>query len=70
MIEIGRDDNTNDKFPILSGSCVSEIAKHASEKLAINPEECVIFEMKSTGEKVIFKESNTCVITTLGHNGR
>ncbi|KAL5253065.1 hypothetical protein ACHWQZ_G015727 [Mnemiopsis leidyi] len=52
------------------GSSVSEIAKEASEKLAVNPEDCVIFEMKSTGEKVIFKESDTCIITTISHNGR
>ena len=53
-----------------SGSSVSEIAKEASEKLSVNPEDCVIFEMKSTGEKVIFKESDTCIITTISHNGR
>ena len=53
-----------------AGSSVSEIAKEASEKLAVNPEDCVIFEMKSTGEKVIFKESDTCIITTISHNGR
>ena len=49
---------------------MSEISKQASEKLAISPEECVIFEMRSTGEKVIFKETDTCIITTLSHNGR
>ncbi|XP_046573528.1 LOW QUALITY PROTEIN: rap guanine nucleotide exchange factor 4-like [Haliotis rubra] len=62
-------DHTYSTIKVPMDTVVAEIVAHAQEKLCLG-DDLVLCEVKSTGERIIYKNIDLCVITGLSLNGR
>ncbi|ESO82181.1 hypothetical protein LOTGIDRAFT_135052, partial [Lottia gigantea] len=62
-------DHTYSSFRFPMNTSVAEIVHHAKDKLSLG-DDLILCEVKSNGDRMVFKDNNLCVTTGLSLNGR
>ncbi|XP_065945317.1 rap guanine nucleotide exchange factor 4 isoform X2 [Magallana gigas] len=69
IVKIYCADHTYSTLRLPMSSSVHSLIEHAREKLGLGSEELVLCEIKSSGDRVLYKEDDLCVTTGLSLNG-